>query len=201
MDPLFFPLKSSPSPTAQTGQSLFGVRGQLPTNAVDSITSRGGNIPQTESSVTKSSSAPSTRISILRFIYLCELSSRFPVSINLFSSAAYPACHNRLSGWWNVNRFNDDHRSRRGSMRQTHDGRAASYFSFSNRKTVSPPTIRPRTAGGLIEDAGESGLRAEAELTGGAENLKREEPRRARNFGEYIRSWTESCSFSSTQPM
>lgn len=39
------------------------------------------------------------------------------------------------------------------------------------------------------------------QLTGGAENLKSEEPLKARNFGEYIRSWTESCSFSSTQPM
>ena len=39
------------------------------------------------------------------------------------------------------------------------------------------------------------------DLTGGAENLKSEDPLKARNFGVYIRSWTESSSFSSTQPM
>ena len=39
------------------------------------------------------------------------------------------------------------------------------------------------------------------DLTGGAENLKSEDPLKARNLGVYIRSWTESSSFSSTQPM
>lgn len=38
-------------------------------------------------------------------------------------------------------------------------------------------------------------------LTGGAKNLYRDDPLRARNFGVYIRSWRESCSRSSVQPM
>jgi len=38
-------------------------------------------------------------------------------------------------------------------------------------------------------------------LTGGAINLYREHPLSARNFGVYIRSWRESCSRSSVQPM
>lgn len=52
-----------------------------------------------------------------------------------------------------------------------------------------------------LKELGENKQGPKWKLTGGAENLKSEEPLKARNFGEYIRSWTESCSFSSTQPM
>lgn len=67
-----------------------------------------------------------------------------------------------------------------------------SIFSLNNTLTSNekPPVelnnINSNTEVWWVEDVGVRQIKTK--LTGGAENLKSEEPLKARNFGEYIRS-------------
>lgn len=151
------------------------------------------------------------------YISTCKLSRQFQLSINLFPSpvpsTAYPSCHNHLSRWQNVNRFNDHHQSGRDQCSTNDYEQTDSLFPagrhFISEHTLTSNEKSPVESGKINKNTQVLGFKEENGakqtkknyLTGGAENLKSEEPLKARNFGEYIRSWTESCSFSSTQPM
>lgn len=144
----------------------------------------------------------STHISIFHFHQHVEVEQAGPVIYQSFhiSRAIVPtpsSCHNHLNAWQKVHRSNDLHPSRGRSMR--HKWLRASLVF---QQGCGFPLDRTLISNELSDI--KSNVKVcvkQTKLTGGAENLKREEPLRARNFGEYIRSWTESCSFSSTQPM
>lgn len=150
---------------------------------------------------------PSTHISIFHLYQHVEdgraisvIYQSFHISSTIDSSSS---CHNHLNGWQNVNRFNDHHQSGGRSMQHKWLWAGLVFSrSFSLNNTLTSNEKSPVELSDINSNTKVWWLyKNKWRLTGGAENLKREEPLKARNFGEYIRSWTESCSFSSTQPM